>query len=904
MKRIKMVSLVLLAVFLFLAAGTVDKVKPGDLTIEELYRVKPFQGTTARAIQFAESGKYVAYLWNPFGERGTDLYVCETATGQTRRVTSLDIMRQFDPPLDTERFLKKAAQKDREDELQQTLHEAEKAYLEGKTEDLGRFEREQIEQLKKETAEKKAKEEAEKKAEDEERKQEEARLKEKLKQWEQSKAGAAGQQEKKDEAGQVKEGEAEKKDESGKTEEQKENGKDVKKDGKKDEEKEEWEWRDELKKKREKDAVKPGDLYPGVNLYVWARKADELIFQYRGDLYRYRPAVQQLERLTMSDRRENILDYHADDQGYYFADGEAVFTVRFGSSLVKQINHDLFAEEEKDKFKITNTKVSPDGKWMSILAEKREGPDAEKEVQIMSFKERFSQARKVKRQMPDDKRNEPAFRLYIRPVPAGDNFGAQPEPVFKVPGGDVWYEFSGIRWSEDGSRYAFSTWQREKQVLRVYLGQASETAKPEMIYENVGNVGHEVSRAVNPGFTPDGKKIVVILDEDGFRNPYVIDVTTKECRQLIKGNFESFPVVEFTRDSRYLFVLSDREDPSMSSIYKVSLETGEMTRTGKPGGMHRSSAVSKDGKWMASVFGNWGQRPELHLLETGRPGEKILTDSHDRTFEKYNLIKPELFKYDNRHGDKISGMVFKPAGWRSGDRRPCVVYVYGGPLGTGHTVESDTYNTAAYIFPMYMAAKYGYVMVCIDPRGQSGYGRNFADANYEKAGLPQVEDLEDLVKFMSQGFGVDSSRVGLHGWSFGGFQTQMTMYTSPDTFACGIAGAGPTEWENYNSWYAGGTIGKSVRGKPALRKYSLIPLAKNLKKPLLLMHGMDDDNVLYQDTVNVYRALLEYGKEALVDLFLDPEGGHGMGGAVLTKGRFKKYESFFLQHLGKGAVQP
>ena len=166
-----------------------------------------------------------------------------------------------------------------------------------------------------------------------------------------------------------------------------------------------------------------------------------------------------------------------------------------------------------------------------------------------------------------------------------------------------------------------------------------------------------------------------------------------------------------------------------------------------------------------------------------------------------------------------------------------------------------------------------------------------------------MEDLEDLVAHIKSGFGVDTSRLGLHGWSFGGYQTLMTMFSSPDTFACGIAAASVTEWENYNSWYAGSTIGKSVRGKPTLRKYSLLPLAKNLKKPLLLVHGMMDPNVLYQDTLNVYKALLEAGKETLVDLFLDPEGKHSLDGTGLRKAVYKKFAAFFLRRLGESVGQ-
>ena len=189
--------------------------------------------------------------------------------------------------------------------------------------------------------------------------------------------------------------------------------------------------------------------------------------------------------------------------------------------------------------------------------------------------------------------------------------------------------------------------------------------------------------------------------------------------------------------------------------------------------------------------------------------------------------------------------------------------------------------------------------MAIDTRGHSNSGRRFSDANWEAPGQAQAEDLEDLHRELVAHWGVDGARVGLNGWSFGGFQTQYTLYTKPDLFAAGIAGAGPTEWENYNSWYSGRTLGKVDRSKPSLRRFSLLPLAAQLKKPLLLVHGMADPNVLYQDTVNVYRALLESGKDALVELYLDPEGEHAMGGAVKPVGLHRKYEAFWLRTLGR-----
>ena len=202
-----------------------------------------------------------------------------------------------------------------------------------------------------------------------------------------------------------------------------------------------------------------------------------------------------------------------------------------------------------------------------------------------------------------------------------------------------------------------------------------------------------------------------------------------------------------------------------------------------------------------------------------------------------------------------------------------------------------------------MAKKHGYVTCTIDPRGTSGYGGLFEKSNFEQVGRPQVEDLVDGAKWFVENQGVDEKRIGLHGWSFGGFQTQMCLYTEPDVFACGIAGAGPTEWAHYNSWYTTGTIGEKEKldGKSTKNeRYSLLPLAKNLKAKLLLLHGMEDSNVLYQDTVRVYRELLKAGKETLVELFLDPTGGHGMGGDVKPINRYRKYEEFLVRCLGVG----
>lgn len=869
------------------SAGPLQAQTPASVpSLEQIFRATPYRGEAAKEAAFSRSGRYLAYLWSPFGEPGTDLWVHDTRTGKTQRITSPQVMAAFEAPEDMARFDRKLQQRNTELAERQAREVAQQAYLRGDKVDLSQWETAALATLKQELAEKKARDDAQKaldKADAEAEKRAMAALAA-------QRAGkpvpaaaaapAASSPDKKD-----------------------------------DKEKELWELRDELKKKLARDKLKPADLYPGPVQFAWARKADELVFQYRGGLYRWKADDKAPAQLVATQRDLRLVGYTADDSGVLFSDDTRVLRTGFRQAGVQVVNRELIhPDDEQKKYKIADTVLSEDGRWMSLLAKAPlKGADDKpapppKQVEIMSYSERWATAKKVNREVSDDKRNQQPLALYIRQLPANGSEAPrkQPAPVFTNAGGDVWFEMSDVAWARDGSRYAFTTWEREKELLRVYLGTADESAKPQVVLERRGDVGHEVVNVIKPRFTPDARTLVLTLDEAGWRQPYAIDVATQALRPLLKGDFEAHQVVGFTADSKAMFVLANQGDFAAMNVLRVDLASGATQALGAAGEFHRAAAASEDGRWVSAVAGNWMQRPELKLLAAdGKTNPKVeartLTDSNDKAWGELNLLRPERFAYTNRHGDRIEAYVFKPAGWQASDKRPAVVYVYGGPLNDRHIVEVDSFQNTAYLFGQYMAAKHGYVTVAVDPRGHSNYGRKFSNANWERAGEPQAEDLEDLARLLPQQYGVDASRIGLNGWSFGGFQTQYTMYTRPDVFAAGIAGAGPTEWENYNSWYSGRTIGKVDRSKPVLRKYSLLPLAKGLKKPLMLVHGMQDPNVLYQDTVNVYRELLDSGKESLVELFLDPDGVHAMGGVVKPAGWHRKYEAFWLRTLGRAA---
>ncbi|MHC4989355.1 MAG: alpha/beta hydrolase family protein [Planctomycetota bacterium] len=689
--------------------------------------------------------------------------------------------------------------------------------------------------------------------------------------------------------------------------------------------------------------------YGGVSRFVWAPEADELIFTSGGDLYRYTLEDESITRLTRTAEPERDVQYLPDGSGYTHRRSDALLKVSFGDHLVEQLNPKLEQGESMSGYRI-----SPDGRRLVVLASKGNGTAGRgRRVNIVNYRDRFAQVTQVNRHVSDDPPPERQWSVYLYDL--ADHLSEDgalkkvyshkqsgPRDILRVP-----------EWAPDSSRVAFSVFEQTTghvEILEARFREETEDEETEaeeeaeeasdgdgetgdedadsaaddeeqdaeedeeeedvpiddarVIYRFLHNGGPNTPSMVRPFYLPDSHRLVFITELSGFRHLHVLDPTYEQLDQLTRGRFEMY-VIELSKDHERLFCLSTKDDPSQQHVYRVDLESGEFERLTQTAGFYSSAAVSRDGKRVLANLADFGQLRELVAVEAESGETATLTDSHPDEARELTEPVPEYFTFANRHGHEIHGHMFKPDDWSPDERRPLLIYVYGGPLGTRKMITRGSYSAPSYFFAYYMAKKHGYVTCTIDPRGASGYGGLFEKSNYEQVGKPQVEDLVDAARWFVEHHGVDEERIGLHGWSFGGFQTQMCLYTEPEVFACGIAGAGPTEWENYNSWYSTGTIGPSREGKPDLEEFSLLPLAKNLEAKLLLVHGMEDSNVLYQDTVRVYRELLKAGKETLVELFLDPTGGHGLGGDVKTLNRYRKYEEFLLRTLGEGAtVEP
>jgi len=862
------------------------KEKGGEITLKRLFPKESMFGPRASSIEFSADGKYAALLYRDYDGRrhGSDLWLYDVKADEMTRVSNVALMSEF----------QRSARKVKQDRLAKHA-KAEKA-------------------------------KAAKSAKGKDKK---------------------GDDKKTDKN----DSDEDKADEDGDGETSKDKA-DKKSDKKTEKKKSKKELEEELKiinSVGDKDADdKDAPRYSGISGFQWHPEKNAMLVFSEGDIYQIEDVTKpSLERMTKTAAFESQVDYLPDGSGYTYNVNNVVHRQKFGDHMIEQLNPRLGSGQN-----LSNYSLSPDGKRIVVVARSGERfQQGGRTVDIIRYRDRFAKADSVPRTVSDDETKAQDVFVYLFDLETADVEESDLIQVFHEKIDEPRDVISSPKWSLDSNKVTFCFFDQKNSEVQIRVGdfpdekelkklrkEAEKTGKAksgddeeestqgrgrrgrqgrrggaagrgpmtlkheaDIAYRFKHDGGPNTPGMVSPDWAADNQHIVFVSEQSGFRHVHVLDPLYQSVRQLTSGHYEVYPM-KFSKDHKTMFVTATKDSPARTMVYSIDVESGEMKRLSKEDGTYSSVAVSDDGKHMLANFVTFGTLTEL-VRQNEKGKAKTLTDSHPEEAKELTKWVPELFDYENRHGHTIHGMMFKPDGWteKSKDKYPLLIYVYGGPLGTRKSVTDGSYSRDGYFFQGYMAHKHGYVTVVIDPRGQSGYGGLFEKSNYEQVGKPQVEDLVDGVKFLTENFHVDEKKVGIHGWSFGGFQTQMCLYTEPDVFHVGMAGAGPTEWENYNSWYTTGTVGPSQKGKPDQKKYSLRPLAKNLKGKLLLVHGMEDTNVLFQDTVAIYRELLQAGKEVNVELFLDPTGGHGLGGDVKTFNRMRKYEDFLLRTLGSNA---
>jgi dipeptidyl aminopeptidase/acylaminoacyl peptidase len=362
-------------------------------------------------------------------------------------------------------------------------------------------------------------------------------------------------------------------------------------------------------------------------------------------------------------------------------------------------------------------------------------------------------------------------------------------------------------------------------------------------------------------FVPRTHRIWFLSERDGWMHLYTLDAADADAKpkQLTSGKWE-ITGAELSRDASRFYITSTEAHPGERQLYSLSLD-GARTRITTMTGSNESE-ISPDDGMLGIVYSYSNKPPEVYLMPN-QPGAQAsrVTTTPTAEWRSFKWIDPKIITYKARDGVDVYARLFTPEmiGARRDLARPGVVFVH----GAGYAQNAHKYWASyfrEYMFHNLLASR-GYVVLDVDYRASSGYGRDWRTAIYRHMGGKDLEDIVDGAKYLASQEKVDPKRIGVYGGSYGGFITLMAMFTTPDVFAAGAALRPVTDWAHYNHGYTSNILNLPQKDAEAYRKSSPIYFVEGLKGALLICHGMVDTNVLFQDSVRLVQRLVELRKE-------------------------------------------
>ncbi|MDC1244929.1 prolyl oligopeptidase family serine peptidase [Crocinitomicaceae bacterium] len=389
----------------------------------------------------------------------------------------------------------------------------------------------------------------------------------------------------------------------------------------------------------------------------------------------------------------------------------------------------------------------------------------------------------------------------------------------------------------------------------------------------------------------DDESFLFQSERSGFSHLYSYDIPSGAIDTLTSGRFEIRSVTKSIKENK-LFIACNRSHPGDRNLFILNLNTKDLMPVLENEGAYEVS-ISPSESVMAYRYSSSNRPWELYVSKL-KPGAEPfqITSSTTKEFDKYNWMKPEFIDFEADDGTTVYARVYEP----NTDRKngAAVFFVHGaGYLQNAHHFWSGYFRE--YMFHHLLVEK-GYTVLDLDYRASDGYGRDYRTAIYRHMGGRDLEDYIDAKKFMVENYELDSTRIGIYGGSYGGFITLMALLTKPNEFACGAALRSVTDWSHYNHEYTSNILNYPETDSLAYRRSSPIYFAENLTKPLLMLHGMEDNNVQFQDVVRLSQRFIELGKEDW-ELAVFPIEAHGFKEASSWTDEYRRILELFEKHL-------
>ena len=459
--------------------------------------------------------------------------------------------------------------------------------------------------------------------------------------------------------------------------------------------------------------------------------------------------------------------------------------------------------------------------------------------------------------------------------------------------------FTNIQWSPDSKTIYIFELNRDQTDIELVSYDATTGARNGVLYHEHND---KYAEPLNPiTFLPwDHSKFIIQSQKDGYNHLYLHDLSGKELRQLTKGEWVVLDLVGYNKARKSAIILSTEASPIQNNLYEVNLNNGKRTLldsgTGCHGNVYEESGhhdliLSSSGNFIYDDFSDPNTPRELDILDVAKHKRTMLTKSED-PWKDYAV--PEFSCGTIKAADGTTDLYYrmvKPVGFDPQKKYPTVIYVYGGPHS--RNVEAS-WHYMSRGWETYMAQK-GYLIFVLDNRGSCDRGLAFEQATFRQLGQIEMADQMKGVEFLCSLPYVDADRIGVHGWSFGGFMTISLMTNYPDVFKVGVAGGPVIDWKWYEVMYGERYMDTPESNPKGYKKTSLLNQAKRLRGKLQILQGMNDKTVVPQHCLEFINACIEAGTQP--DFFVYPGEPHNMRGhkSVHLHERITQYFEDYLK---------
>ncbi len=452
--------------------------------------------------------------------------------------------------------------------------------------------------------------------------------------------------------------------------------------------------------------------------------------------------------------------------------------------------------------------------------------------------------------------------------------------------------FTNIAWAPDGKTIYMFELNRDQNDCRLVSYNAATGNKIAELYRETDDKYVEPLHPIQ--FLPwDSSKFIMQSRKDGYNHLYLVEVkndSSLTLRQLTSGNWEVLDVIGFYPEHKQIVIASNEYSPIQRNIFLVDSETGKRTLQDANGEGWHNATLSQSGKYIYDNYSTPTVPRKIDIVNM-EIGDRFHYFTAENPWKGYNVPEYSCGTIKAADGETdLYWRMVKPVNFDPNKKYPTIIYVYGGPHA--HNVDAR-WNYCSRGWETYMAEK-GYLLFILDNRGSENRGKAFEQATFRQLGQIEMQDQMKGVEYLKSLPYVDADKIGVHGWSFGGYMTISLMTNYPDVFKVGVAGGPVIDWHWYEVMYGERYMDTPQTNPEGYKKTSLLYTAKNLKGKLQIIQGLNDVTVVPQHCLTFLKACIAAGTQP--DFFVYPGEPHNMRGHQSTH-LHERISNYFFDYL-------